>query len=363
MTVLIWPHELETGMGLIDTDALKHDHPIERIVERYGIELRPRGCALIGRCPFHDDGGRPNFHVYPAAESWYCYRCGTGGDVISFVERIDGLGFRDAVTRLRDRDCLLPSRTRRSGAIRSTLPRRERGRDPAERACLVAAVDLYHNRLLTDPTAEAYLQSRGVDGGIIDRCRIGYAAGDELAAYLHWRRLSIGAAMRVGLLTRDGREFLAGRVVVPEIRAGQLIWLIGRIIDPDDDQPKYLGLPGRKPLLGWELAKDSPGVFLVEGVFDLLTLVKWGYPALALVGTHARPEVLRALSRFEHISVVFDTDQPGRVAAKALVQGIGRRAASITLHGVKDVAELAAVPDGGQRFVCALDQSEVARAA
>ena len=83
----------------IDTGQLKRAHPVEEVVCRYGIELRPVGRALVGRCPFHADGGRPNLHVYPGNASWYCYRCTSGGDVISFVMRLEGLGFRDAVAR------------------------------------------------------------------------------------------------------------------------------------------------------------------------------------------------------------------------------------------------------------------------
>ena len=61
-------------MKRIDTESLKVEHPIEEIVARYGIELRPSGRTLTGRCPFHNDGGRPNLYVYPATQSWYCFR-------------------------------------------------------------------------------------------------------------------------------------------------------------------------------------------------------------------------------------------------------------------------------------------------
>jgi DNA primase len=59
----------------IDTGALKRAHPIADVVAGYGIELRPQGRALVGRCPFHPDAGRPNLHLYPDSASWYCYRC------------------------------------------------------------------------------------------------------------------------------------------------------------------------------------------------------------------------------------------------------------------------------------------------
>jgi len=78
---------LGTGAGRIDTAALKQAHPIEDVVGRYGIELKRQGRALVGRCPFHADGGRPNLHVFPHTRTWWCFRCCLGGDV---VRRGDG---------------------------------------------------------------------------------------------------------------------------------------------------------------------------------------------------------------------------------------------------------------------------------
>ena len=110
-----------------------------------------------------------------------------------------------------------------------------------ERACLAAAVELYHNCLLAHLAALAYVEGRGLTRATIEIHRLGYAAGGELAGYLRWRRLSVGAALRAGLLGADGREVLAGRVVVPELRAGGPVWLVGRALKPNTD-PKYLGL-------------------------------------------------------------------------------------------------------------------------
>ncbi|HZU12144.1 MAG TPA: CHC2 zinc finger domain-containing protein [Chloroflexota bacterium] len=333
-------------MAWIDTDALKRDHPVEEVVERYGIELRDSGCALIGRCPFHEDGGRPNLYVYPITRSWYCYRCGIGGDVISLVERIEGVGFREAVTRLTGDARELPGASQCRKRRIKRPPGRQTPWEPEERECLSAAAELYHNRLLTDEAALAYLAGRGLGRDIMERCCLGYSSGDELVNYLCRRRLPIQAARRVGLLRAGGCERFTGRVVVPEIRSGQPIWLIGRTIDETLGHPKYLGLPGSKPLLGWETAKESAGVFLVEGVFDWLTLLNWGYPALALVGTHARPEVFSKLTRFEHVYLLLDSDEPGRCAAENIARRLGPRAETVRLPGAKDVAELATHVDG-----------------
>ena len=109
----------------IDTAALKRAYPVADVVARYGIELRAAGRALVGRCPFHPDRGRPNLHVYPASSSWYCFRCAVGGDVIAFVERIVGLDFREAVREL-DRGLSLAASPRRvpTSPVRSRRSRR-----------------------------------------------------------------------------------------------------------------------------------------------------------------------------------------------------------------------------------------------
>src|SRR5581483_3136117 len=83
-----------------DTAALRQARPIAQLVTSYGIELRPSGRSLVGRCPFHDDRGRPNLHVYPADGRWWCFRCNCGGDAIDFVMRRDRLSFPEACRRL-----------------------------------------------------------------------------------------------------------------------------------------------------------------------------------------------------------------------------------------------------------------------
>jgi DNA primase len=224
-------------------------------------------------------------------------------------------------------------------------------RGPLERACLAAAVELYANRLATDLRAQRYLDSRRISRETAAACRLGYAAGDELTAYLRWRRLPVSAARRAGLLTVGGHELLAGRIVIPEVRAGQPVWLLGRAIPggtagSDGAAPKYLGLPGRRPLLGWEAAAASDAPLLVEGPFDWLVLRQWNVPALALCGTHPSGRALRALTRFRQVCVLLDGDEPGREAAERLRDALGEGAVLVDLPGVKDVADLATRPDG-----------------
>ena len=162
----------------------------------------------------------------------------------------------------------------------------------------------------------------------------------------------------MGLLRPDGRDFLAGRIVVPEIRAGQPIWLIGRVLGSSPNVPKYLALPGRKPLLGLGALTNTRSVWVCEGVFDWLTLRMWNYPAVALSGTHARARLFRALERFERIYVVLDNDQAGQSGTRALIDVLGDRVRPVTLSGVKDVADLGRMPDGRDRFARAVAESD-----
>jgi DNA primase catalytic core len=336
-----------------------------RRLARLADALSRAGGDLVGRCPFHPDGGRPNFYVYARSNRWRCHRCAVGGDVLDFVQRIEGVGFLEAARILSARR---PPRSgvpgSRSTAVAGRAPesreragRRLRLQEPAARACLAAAVELYANRLLTEPRALAYAEGRGLDRATLERFCVGYAAGDELADLLRWRGLPVPAAVRAGLLSRNGRERLAGRIVVPELRGGAPVWLVGRTIDPGANAPKYLGLPGPKPLLGWEHAREAEMVVVVEGVFDLLVLGRWGLPGVALVGTHLGARGLADLEPFRRLYVALDADDAGRAATSALVARLGARATPVrlpALQGVKDVADLATLPGGREAFLAAL---------
>jgi DNA primase len=342
----------------VDTAALKQAHPIEDVVARYGIELRPQGRTLVGRCPFHADGGRPNLAVFRDRQTWRCFRCNVGGDVLTLVELVEHVSFREAVARLGSDHVVevRPTPAHRLAPQRPTRPAQHE-RSPDELAVLQAAVTLYHQCLLGDQRALAYVVGRGINRATIARCRVGYAAGGQLLPLLAWRGLSLWAALRTGLLDRHGREHLAGRIVVPELRQGRPTWLTGRCLDtsPADNRPKYLGLPGRKPLLGWEQARAQPTVYLVEGAFDFLVLRMWSYPVLALLGTELRHELLDDLRAFRRVYLVLDGDDAGIEATCKLMEQIGPAAVGVALpDDVKDVAELAVRPDGQAVFAGAL---------
>src|SRR5712692_10236451 len=341
----------------VDTASLKLAHPIAEVVARYGVELKRQGRAMVGRCIFHTDNGRPNLYIYGDSESWRCYRCGIGGDVLAFVMYAENIAFREAVDRLTG-GWLGPLRP----ASRPTPALRPASKGPEERtaeelAVLQAATNFYHFNLLAEPRALDYLAQRGISLATARECRLGYAAGDQLLPFLHWQRLPLGAALHLGLLTRAGHEFMADRIVIPELCAGRPMWLIGRALREDlaDDVPKYLGLPGTKPLLGWDQARCTATVCAVEGVFDFLTLRQWGYPVVGLLGTNVRADQVEQLRAFSWAYLVLDTDGAGVEGTLNLQEAIGATAVPVALpEDVKDPAELALRPDGQAVFAGAL---------
>ena len=332
---------------MVDIEAVKHSNPIAEVVSRHGVQLRGRGERLTGRCPFHADS-QPSFTVYPATRSFYCFGCGAGGDVIDFVRRAEGLDFREALLRLDDASTEAPRQPRPQRAIPTRL-------SLDDRIILAAAFELYYETLAHTPAALRYLHDRGVPEGIARRCRLGYADGRQLVQYLSRRRLSLRRAREIGLLTADGREALAGRIVVPELRGGRCTWLVGRALDYVQ-QPKYRGLALPRPLLGWELVRDRSRVFVTEGPFDWLTLVGWGLPACALLGTQAGQGTLRLLDRARSIVLVLDSDAPGVEAASSLAAALGERASVLRLPDrVKDVNELGVRANGRATFFESVD--------
>lgn len=340
----------------IDTDRLRMEHPIADVVARYGIELRRSGSSLVGRCPFHADGGRPNLAVFPRTARFMCFRCQARGDVIGFIQQIEHVTFREAVERLGGRGVEHHQAEIGRQPRRMHSEQRRPVQRPEDLEVLSAAMELYRNRLLVDGEALHYLTSRGLQPDTIEQAQLGLAVGHELVPYLAWRRLTVESARRCGLISASGSERLAGRLVIPEIRDGYPVWMVGRLLTPSPDEPKYLGLYGGKPLLGWEFAsRDFRGVCLVEGPFDMLTLRQWGVPSLALCGTGPSSESLRNLGRWERIYTVFDADAAGQEATARLIHTLGARIIPLRLPpDVKDPAELACRADGEDLFRAAI---------
>jgi DNA primase len=355
----------EESFRRYDAAAIKRANPLVDVLARYGITLRRSGRSLVGLCPFHPDRRTPNLRVYagpdPAGDNWFCFRCWSGGDALTFVMRREGLGFAAACERLGGTPAAGPGPPPRP----PEPPRRWDRLGLQEQVVMNTAAAVYRHRLWREPRALAYLRGRGLPDWAIRACGLGYADGQTLERFLR-RRSLVRVAEELGLLRRTGeddgarplRELLAGRVVVPEIRGGHAVWMIGRLVPVaahpagggPDDPPKYLSLPGERPVLGLERVAGRREGFLVEGVFGYLVALAWRLPACTGCGTHLPVDRLGFLARTRTVWGLLDPDAAGRAAAGRLAAELGRRFRPLWLPDGLELDDLVLRPDGRREF-------------
>ncbi len=341
-------------VSVFDTDAIRTAHPIEGAVEGSGVSLRRSGHRLVGLCPFHEDR-RPSLLVYPGTQSWFCFACDTGGDVIDFVGRMRGTGFRETAEFLvgpAGGPRPLPPASRRRAPPEAT-----RTPDDEESAVIEAATSLYAHQYRRSRRARSYIRSRGIGEKTAARLRIGFGSGG-LAKHLERRRFRRDPARELGLLSGD-RDTLSGRIVIPDLDTeGRATWLTARALD--DRELRYLNLRLPSPLLGLGQARaaGARSVVLTEGPFDWLTACEWGLHAVALAGTHLSRDALVALRSLRRIYVALDADGPGRRASARIRSELGARATVVPLPGdAHDLSELGTRPSGRATFLRSLQQA------
>lgn len=325
---------------MYDVLALRRSHPIAEVIEAAGVELHQAGPRLSGRCPLHSDGD-PSLVVYLRTQSYFCFGCGVGGDVIDFVSRLNKVGFKQAAA-------ILGGMQSTANEPQSARPveRAARNPSPEETQVIEIAVNSCHEALWRSKEALAYLVSRGIDEGTARRCRVGFGHA-RLADDLRQHGASIAAARSLGLLRGD-RSTMLGRILVPELREGKAVWVTGRKIGHDG--PRYLNLRANAPILGLQGVRGTELV-LTEGPFDWLTAVQWCLPAAALLGSHVSRTVLVQLRRFERIYLALDNDAAGGRAADELRAALGPKAMPVRLpSGAKDLNDLCRLPEGEMLF-------------
>lgn len=338
-----------------EVEALRHNYPLADLVTASGIELKPAGPhRRKGRCPFHDDR-RPSFLVFDDDQHFHCFGCGAHGDVIDFVRRRFHLSFLEACRWLAD----LPPQPVGNRLAGSRAPRERRWDRLTleEQVVMNTVATLYHHRLWQEPGALAYVRRRGIPDRVIRACALGYADGHSLEMFLR-RHSGLRVAQDLGLLRRPDRddggrplsEFLAGRIVIPEVRGGQCIWFIGRSLDDDGKGPKYLALPGERPILGYARAVGRREAFLCEGPFEYLTAVNWNLAAFSPCGTHLPVDRLGFLARVQTVYGVFDGDAAGQAASARAVEHFGERWQGLALPPGMDLNDLALQPGGRATF-------------
>ncbi len=307
---------------------------IDEIIERASIveviseylPLKRRGVNHVALCPFHAEK-TPSFTVNEEKRLFYCFGCHTGGSVITFLMRQEGVDFTEAVRTL----------ARRYGIeLKEYGTARDRQRESLLRA-LALSEHFYHEMLKAREgrRARQYLKGRGIGEEAIERFRIGYApAGAErLCRYLEKNGMSPTILERTGFIKKkNGRHYpiFVNRIIFPirDVR-GRTVGFGGRVMD--DGEPKYLNSSDselfRKGsiLYGLGEAKESirknKRVFVVEGYFDLITLHMAGLEeTVATMGTALTQNHIRTLRTYTtSIYTLFDGDEAG---CRAAIRGL-----------------------------------------
>ena len=356
-------------MGIVDEDIarVRESADIVQVITAH-TQLKRVGRSWSGLCPFHGEKS-PSFSVNAEKGVYYCFGCQAKGDVITFVRDIEHLDFAGAVEQLAAKLGI---------TLRYTDANEGEGRKQRSRLrdAVAAAVDWYHERLLTAPdagTARRYLRDRGLDGDLVRSYRIGWAPDDwdQLARGLKVdRKVFVDAGL--GFVNKRDRvqDFFRGRVLFPIFDAqGDPVGFGGRKL-PGDDGPKYRNTPETKlyakskVLYGLNWAKEqvvqTGQVIVCEGYTDVIGFARVGVPAaVATCGTALTDEHVRLLQRFApRLVLAFDPDAAGQAAAERVYEWErkhGVEVAVATLPAGQDPGDLAGTDP--ERLRAAVEQA------
>jgi len=297
---------------------------IVNVISSY-VPLKPRGASYMGLCPFHQEK-TPSFSVSADKQMYYCFGCGAGGNVFTFIMQIENLGFVEALKLLADRiHYALPE-----GENSEEFARQARVRELLYEMQKKAARFYYEN--LRGPggkAATAYLDGRGVDPKARIKFGLGFSPDRRsLLDFLAKAGYSADVLGQSGLFAADRRGGLAdrfaGRLMFPILdAAGRVVGFGGRLIGGEG--PKYVNssdtpiFDKSRNLYGINFARKSKGaeLILVEGYMDVISLFQAGFPqAVAALGTAFNQNHARAVKKHRDAAVVlFDSDEAGTKAA------------------------------------------------
>ena len=332
-------------------EEIKIRNPIEDVMAQYA-SLRRAGSNLICSCPFHSEK-TPSCTVFVARQSFYCFGCGAGGDVISLVRRAEGLEYTEALEYL----------GRRVGIdvidSDSDAPRFDKRRFYEMNK---AAARFFRDILFNDPAGamgREYAERRGLTPEVIKHFGLGFAPDSFSALYSHLKDLGYGddemnAAFLVGKSSKTGRPFdmFRKRLMFPIIDvSGNIIAFGGRIVD-DSDSRKYLNSSDtpvfrkRKNLYALRYAKNfcAEKMILCEGYMDVIALHSAGFEnAVATLGTAITPDQARLMAKYtKKVVICYDSDTAGKNAAEKaikLISETGTETSVLNVTGAKDPDE------------------------
>jgi len=307
-------------------DEIKQRLDIVEMISGY-VPLQKAGRNYKGLCPFHSEK-TPSFIVFPESQNWHCFgACATGGDIFTFLQKMENLNFSEALRLLADRTGveLLP----KTQAAEAEDLARQRLREVN-----AAAAGYFHYLLTKSPLAagaRGYVERRGLTPDTVELFQLGYApeSWDALSNYLMGKGYAMSDLHAAGLIIeREGGGYydrFRNRLMFPiHDLKGSTIGFGARALD--DSMPKYLNSPQTllfnksETLYGLDLARDTirqtGTIVVVEGYMDVITAHQHGYKnVVASLGTALTEAQLRLARRFtKRFILALDADAAGNQA-------------------------------------------------
>lgn len=357
---------------------IKIRNDIEDVISRY-VSLKNSGSNLTACCPFHSEK-TPSFTIFRATKSFYCFGCGAGGDVITFMMKIENIDYITAITKLADFAKIpLPEN---DGEYREKIIQQKIIYDLNREAALYFHKNLY---ITVGKDALEYLHKRNITNPAIKHFGLGYApdSWNDLTKYLSEKGFSkyeIKLAFLCGI-SKKGEyfDYFRNRIIFPIIDLQSNIIgfggrTIGRNKDGSEVMPKYLNTsdtPAFKKsrnLYALNFAKTAASTskrnyfILCEGYMDVISMHQAGFTnSVASLGTAVTSEHARIISKYtKTVVLAYDSDDAGKRAAERaslLLNEVGIEVKSLTLDGAKDPDEFIK-RFGKERFENTLKESK-----
>ncbi|HIX64568.1 MAG TPA: DNA primase [Candidatus Mediterraneibacter colneyensis] len=333
-------------------EEIRARNDIVDVISGY-VRLQKKGSSYFGLCPFHNEKS-PSFSVSRQKQMYYCFGCGAGGNVYTFLMEYENLTFQEAVKLLADR----------AGV---KLPEPEYSREAKEKASRKSvileinkkAAKYYYVQLKSGRGAKAYtyLKDRGLSDDTIKAFGLGYSNifSDDLYQYLRKEGYSEDMIRQAGLINTDEKKGVYdkfwNRVIFPIMDANsRVIGFGGRVMG--DGKPKYLNSPETevfdksRNLYGLNRARSSrkPYFLLCEGYMDVISLHQAGFTnAVASLGTALTPGHASLIKRYvQEVYLTYDSDEAGtRAALRAvpILRDAGISAKVVRMDPYKDPDE------------------------
>lgn len=322
---------------------------IEDIVSSY-VVLKREGRNKKALCPFHNEK-TPSMVIYPETQSFYCFGCGTGGDVITFIMKIENLEYVEAVRFLARRAGMeVPEDAENDRTSRMKARILEINRETA----------LFYHHVLKTTLGKAgydYFKGRELSDKIITRYGLGYAPNgwDYLKNYLRKKGFTYEEMYAANVVTRGKNgnyyDFFRNRVMFPVIDVrGNVIAFGGRVLD--DSKPKYLNTSDTlvfkksRNLFSLNFAKNTNKDYfiLAEGYMDVIAIHAAGFEnVVATLGTSLTAEQARIISKYaKEVIIAYDSDGAGQAAthrAVNLFSEVSLGTKILRMEGAKDPDE------------------------